>query len=87
MKEVLFASSHLITLKLALETICSGPSSITVPKLMDSMFVVFLSIAILGLLSLKFYTKDYLFDLKDSAATGKLIQNLALFCFVDVVCL
>ncbi len=73
MKEGLFAALHLVTLKLALEIICSGEPSYTIPKLMDSIFVVFLSFTVIGLLSLKFYTKDYLFDLKNTVTTGKII--------------
>lgn len=87
MKEVLSATLHLVTFKLALESICSGGFSYTIPKFMDTIFVVYLSVAAIGLLSLRFYTKDYLFDLKDSIAIGKTVQNLALYCFVDVVCL
>jgi hypothetical protein len=73
MKEGIFAASHLVTLKLALEFICSGKPSYTIPKLMDSIFVVSLSFTVIGLLSLKFYTKDYLFDLKNTGSTGIMI--------------
>ena len=87
MKEGLVATLHLVTLKLALESICSGQPIYTFPKLMDTIFAISISFTVIGLLSLRFYSKDYLFDLENSTAAGKLIQNLALFSFLDVVCL
>ena len=87
MKEGIVATLYLVTLKLALDSVCSGPSIIMIPKLMDTLFAINISFTVIGLLSLKFYSKDYLFELRNSAAAGKLIKHLALYSFLDVLCL
>ena len=87
MKEGLTTTLHLVTLKLALDTVCSGQSSHTIPKLMDLIFVTHFGFTVVGLITLKFFTNDYLFDLKNTTLTGKVVQSLALFAFLDVLCL
>ena len=62
MKEGFVVTLHLVGLKLALESICTSQPSLTIPKLMDTIFVINISFVMIGLLSMKFYSKEYLFD-------------------------
>ena len=82
----ILATVHLATLKVALMLSCDS-SKTTIPKLMEVLFLAQFGFMVAGVLHLRFFTKDYLFDLRSTVQSGRLIRNLALYTFIDIICL
>ena len=86
MIEGILTTVHLVSLKLALGGVCDTAST-AIPKLMDLIFAIHFSFCVIGLLSLRFLTKEYIFELRNTTFVGKLARNLALFTILDTICL
>lgn len=82
----ILATLHLATLKIALMLSCDSSKN-TIPKLMEVLFVVQFGYMIAGVLHIRFFTNDYLYDLRSTLQSGRMIRNLALYTLIDIVCL
>jgi len=80
------ATVHLATLKIALMLSCDS-SKTTIPKLMEVLFVVQFGFMVAGIIHIRFFTKDYLFYLRSTVQSGRMIRNLALYTLIDIICL
>jgi len=67
MKEGIVASLYLISLKSTLDLTCSSKDlGIQIPRFMDTFFAVNFGYTIFGLVYLRFFSREYLFELKNT---------------------